>query len=219
MSKCIFTISFSFFLAITLFAQQRFNAGAFIGFNASQIEGDNHIGYNKFGIYGGLKGIARLSEQWDIHAELLISQIGSKSNNVPDNALSRRFKKPVNITLLYGEIPFLIAYKTAPTWSGDYILDLMGGFSYGRLIKQNVTETIYSLSDATEVRYTDTAKEFNKNSVRLIIGGNLRITSNVSLGIRHTFELTPLYRNKHNMPARPAKLSPYYFSFFALYVL
>jgi len=69
------------FFALGLNAQeipeQRFEAGLIAGFNMSQLDGDDLIGFHKIGINTGGRVSARLSKRLRLNMEMLFSQQGS----------------------------------------------------------------------------------------------------------------------------------------------
>jgi len=84
---------------------ERFNAGVIFGLNASQIDGDYYKGFNKYGLTGGIRGITRLTPNFEFNVEILYSKKGSKIFHnrfaTPGRAMERRF-----IDLTYIDVPF-----------------------------------------------------------------------------------------------------------------
>ena len=52
-------------------AQRRFQGGVVVGLSASQIDGDLMAGYDKLGLIGGIRTVARLKERSDLSVEFL----------------------------------------------------------------------------------------------------------------------------------------------------
>jgi len=77
--KVMLLSTFFIFIYFTtnLFAQrkkyipnnERFNAGLVVGYNASQIDGDYYKGFNKYGLTAGIRGITRLTPNFDFNIE------------------------------------------------------------------------------------------------------------------------------------------------------
>jgi len=93
-----------FLLLVSSSQAQRFDAALIAGFNASQVDGDNLAGYEKFGVSAGAKAYARFSENFSLGMELLFNQKGSKSGLRPSTP--NTFKLLLN----YAEIPVLLHY-------------------------------------------------------------------------------------------------------------
>jgi len=92
------------FTAVT-FAQS-FTGGALLGMNASQVDGDNWSGYNKFGLMGGAFVYASLSKKVDIQLE--IKYMGKGANKQTTETDNTRYTSSLN----YIELPLLIRLNT-----------------------------------------------------------------------------------------------------------
>ncbi len=195
------------------YRQQRFKAGFILGMTASQIDGDDQKGYEKIGLAGGLRGIARLTPRLDFNVELLYSQRGSKPSPKGTNG-----ERPVDIRLNYAETPFLLTYKFSEDWDGNHRLQLSGGFSYARLLSSKVKESgsTHSIDGPGIAGKED---EFRKNDISWKIGLAYFITSHLSLGLRHTFSFTPILEEEISATKSNNTLRPYYVSVQLAYVL
>lgn len=100
-----------------------FDAGAAIGFNASQVDGDNLAGFHKLGWNAGAVAHVNFDPHWSVSFELLYTQKGSRT--YPDPDLINTYK----LTLHYAEIPVLLNYNDK-----NRIL-FHAGLAYGRLFK------------------------------------------------------------------------------------
>ena len=116
------------FLFVNWAHAQRFKGGIVGGFNFSQIDGDNMVGYNRFGLNGGGYVATVLSDRWLISTELLFSQRGSRlSSTEPINGIFDRIK------LDFLEVPVLINFK-------EWKFHVQAGFSYARLFDTHIIE-------------------------------------------------------------------------------
>lgn len=178
-----------------LHAQQRFKAGAVIGVNASQIDGDRSAGYTKLGLVGGLQGIAILTEKTELGLQILYSQRGSQSAFNQNNA-----NFPFKIRINYIEVPVLYTYKD---WlfegkDGDYYkVHIHGGLSYGRLFEteiedESLTSPLVQLGD-----------EFNEDDISIVLGATYFANEHFGFTVRWSRSLNLLYRNEStNLNAR-----------------
>jgi hypothetical protein len=187
--------------------EQRFKAGAILGFNMSQLDGDRSAGYNKLGIVGGLSLVILLAEKIDVNVELLYSQRGSRSSLVPDNSIV-----PFKISTDFIEIPVLFNYKDWQSDDGEYYkFHFHGGFSYGRLVRTAVDDDspVSNLSQASE--------QFNKNDVSFILGATFYTGPHLAFTFRWSRSIGVLYFNDFNNINLPS-LQNHLISFRALYM-
>ena len=183
--------------------KQRFGAGFTLGLNASQLDGDDHKGYSKIGIKGGLVGITRISPRLDIQLELLYSQRGAK----PSANTNSTTRSP-EISLNYAETPVMISFKTLGGWDGTYRLKILTGFSYARLIGSKVEKDVNSSPSAEILE-----EAFKKNDISWKVGASIMVTPQLMLGVRHTISLMPLLDLEDIPPPGISNLSGYYLSF------
>lgn len=114
--------------------ERRFRGGVLLGFNASQIDGDELWGYNKAGLNLGGRFLAILNPRMDLSMDLLYSQRGSQSQLTLDNSV------PLNrYNLHYFEIPFIFHFKDWAAVSTEeetfYRVEATAGLAYSRLIR------------------------------------------------------------------------------------
>ncbi|MCB0563246.1 MAG: PorT family protein [Phaeodactylibacter sp.] len=170
---------------------QRFGAGAILGLNASQIDGDNQFGYRKFGLAGGLRGIAHLSARFDLQVEMLYSLRGSA-------AKTRGYKgpaTPVDIKLQYAEAPLLLNYKVLENWDGQYVLHFCTGFSYARLLGSEVKERRSTPTNQEDFNILEAEKDFKRNEIGWVLGAAFLPIPKLSVELRHVFALNPLFKS------------------------
>jgi Outer membrane protein beta-barrel domain len=136
-----FVVMKYFFLAAILLltfsaTAQRFKAAAILGFNASQIDGDDLAGFNKLGFNVGGKAYGFFNENFSASFELLFAQKGSKSNQ-RETVLVH----DLSLTLNYAEIPVLFNYHD----KNGAIFGL--GFAYSRFLNYKRIENGVNTTD------------------------------------------------------------------------
>ncbi len=177
----------AFFVFSSLAAQeQRFNAGLVLGLNASQIDGDQLAGFDKLGLTGGVRGIARLSEKVAVNVEFLYSERGSK----PD-ALDAIFEPDIHIDLTYAEVPFYFSFKD---WkiTDYYKVQIHTGISFARLINAS---TIDGYED-DELELDTLVDEFNSNDLSFLIGASFNFSRSIGVNLRYTRFINKLLNTK-----------------------
>ena len=122
----------SFFIALSLTsAKAQFSNELILGMNASQIWGDNLVGFHQAGLNVGVSSVFKVKDRWNGRIELTYSQKGSRRPVDPDNpSAQQRF----SIRLNYFEIPLLAEYALSKNFQ------LVGGPSIGYLLGAKVVE-------------------------------------------------------------------------------
>lgn len=159
-------------------SQSFFKGSAVLGINASQIDGDNLAGYDKFGLSGGLKVEFPLSSVLDMGVEFLFSQRGSRSQ-----IIKNRFVELARIHLNYIELPLLVKWND--WWIEDdsyYKVNLHGGISNGYLISSNTADSP-----------APSTGQINRYDIGLFFGGGFAFTKSWTLSLRYTRSLNTLY--------------------------
>lgn len=173
------------FLSITLFPQflnaQKFEGAAFLGFNASQIDGDKLAGYNKIGINAGLNISYNLSDPWQLNIDFGYSQRGSRTG-----LLSNEGEYPRKLTLNYIELPIYISYQDWFIEDDDYYkIQGYTGISLGRLfsVKNQLGEDDYDQDN------------FLKNDIGLILGMKYFFNKKWGFNARYTRSIVRMYKD------------------------
>ena len=171
-------------LLITLFVlnanAQKFGGGLILGFNASQIDGDELAGYDKMGISTGLNTSYDISDPWQVNIEFLYSQRGSQSQLIAD-----KYSEIRKITLNYLELPLYISYQDWLIDEEYYKVQLFAGLSLGRLfsVKNALGESDYNEDN------------FLKNDLSYLVGAKFMFNKHVGIQGRYTRAFTRLYMN------------------------
>lgn len=143
-----------------------FEVGVVGGFNISQIDGDDLVGYNRFGLFVGGRVAVRFKPLWEVSLEMLYAQKGSETNT--DQTILRGKYK---YSLDYVEIPIMLNYRDGGILFG-------AGLSYGRLVR--LREVTLADIDQTETY----SPFYRKNEVALVGDLGYFINKHVGFFIR-----------------------------------
>lgn len=210
-------ISFFFFISsASLFGQERFRAGAMLGFNLAQLDGDNFSGYDKTGISGGLRVATVFNDRLDFMVEMLYTQTGSlyKDDGRPQDFSSN--VKPVHIRLNFVEIPLMINYHFKQLDRRFFRYEFFAGASIGRLIGTKVTED-RSISGRT-ANYEALSEDFNKNQLGILFGIKYNIDENLGFALRHTIAGNRLYQLENPDGEPVIQMRSFFLSLHAMYM-
>ncbi len=168
--------------------QQRFGGGALVGVNASQLDGDQAAGYNKYSLCAGVRGIVYLENKKNISIDLLYSGQGSRSTD-NDPVL------PFTVKLDYLEIPVLFNYgdweKKDRNNRAYYKLQFSGGISYSRLFNA-AADPSFLINHAPLTLW-------QKNSFSAVLGATYFVNAHFTVGVKWTSAFTRLFnQNDYN---------------------
>jgi hypothetical protein len=186
-------------ISVIQFVQaQKFGGGLILGFNASQIDGDELAGYHKIGWDAGLNTSYNLNDPWQINLDLLLSQRGSRTSFfLTDNTDIRK------ITLNYLEMPLYLSYKDWEIEDDFYKVQGFAGLSYGQLF------SVKNLLGEDDIN----SDNFLKNDLSYIIGAKLMFSRYLGISGRYTRSFLKLYKN----PDDGTKSLNSYFLNFSIY--
>ena len=189
------SFAFLFCLSFQMSNAQKFKAGATIGFNASQINGDDLAGYNKMSITGGLRLSYPLKEQLDLGMELLYSGRGSQSElSLANNSDLEK------ITLRYLEIPIFVSlYDWYQEDEKYFKVRAEAGFSYANLFQRSSQNSFFE----------EEVEQFKKNDVSFLIGAGFQFTRHIGISMRYTRSINNLF----NDPSLVRGLLGYFLTF------
>ncbi len=153
-------------IAVPAFSQQ-FEGGFFGGFSASQIDGDNNSGYNKFGITAGAYTTRKINNNINWKAEIRYIQKGSYIKSVM-----------LKTTLHYVEIPILLQYFQ------NKKLFFEAGLVPEILLKSIVEDKGY-------VSPIDPKNLFNTFELEATAGVGYFLTDNLGASVRLNYSLFP----------------------------
>ncbi len=167
---------------------ERFNAGLILGFNASQIDGDYYKGFNKFGLTGGIRGITRLTSNFDFNIEILYSKKGSKifhnRYSTPGRSMEQRF-----IDLTYIDVPVFFKYMS-PSKESSFHIEF--GAVYSRLFTANIQENVEN--NPSEFVFEAILDDFRNNEISVLGGIGYTWQNGFSINYRYNFSLRNFYR-------------------------
>jgi hypothetical protein len=198
LNRSAFSTLFLFFSSFMLFAQSSpFKAGASVGLNFAQIDGDHQAGYDHKGYSFGLRGGFALSNRVDIMTELLYLEKGANPSSESVNFDQRK----LTISLKYAEVPLLITYHLKKNERDFYTWSFHTGISYGRLLKSNASVSQRSRVD-TIITQSLSQEFFNKQDWSFISGLSYNIGPNYGIRFRQSLTLNKLFINPN--PERSA---------------
>jgi Outer membrane protein beta-barrel domain len=169
---------------------QKFGARAVVGFNMSQIAGDQMAGFDKFGFVGGLRGTANLVDKLDLNVDFLYSVRGSRPG-----IFNPSVDPDINVTLKYLDLPVYLTYSD---WydevKGYYKAYFLGGFSYGRLMSATTSDNFNDGEDNLDVL----VEFFNENDFSWLLGFGFRLSKRFEIQFRYTSSITLLLNAEKN---------------------
>ena len=153
---------------------QTFEGGLIVGFNLSQLDGDDLVGWNRIGLNVGGRVAINPYEQWKINLDLLFSQKGS-------SATPEQFSSYDKVRLNYVEIPLQVNFMDWLDEDGFYRLHFLAGFSYSQLVSFKVLR-----QDGTDTTDLEDYKNWNANlqiGATYFLNENFGINGQYSLGL------------------------------------
>ncbi len=164
---------------------QRFKASLIAGGSLTQLDGDNQIGFNKFGLYTGARATVVLNHRLDLNIEMLYSQKGARIKNAENLGTINRPDKDRLIAVNYMEIPFTLKYLLGDKESSYYI---EGGASFARMFNSKIEEKI--IPSVSQYSYIPFQDNFKKNELSILAGFGYEIKKKVGIGFRYTYGVT-----------------------------
>jgi hypothetical protein len=213
-------------LADSLYGQRRskrfdtFSGGVVAGMNISQMDGDYFTGFDKAGLYAGLRGNARFSSRLSLNIDLLFSQKGSKiphGTYVTDNEIRDR-----TIGLNYVEVPIMLKINLKPVVNSPF---LEFGGSFSQLISTRIKEKEPGTFRGTA--FKEIAQDFRSFDYNVIAGLGFNAGEHLQFALRYSFGVNKFYINEafvprvafSPLPKEVEFLRNYYISLLAAYTL
>jgi len=181
-SKSLFTLAILCLLTCGLNAQT-FTGGALLGMNASQVDGDNYAGYNKFGLMGGAFVYASLSKKFDVQLE--IKYMGKGANKQTTETDLRKYTSSLN----YIEIPVLVRLNTKKIgWEA--------GLGFGYLFAYSEKDEYGTLTASQG------ATSFKPFELSSIFGISYRISQKFLVNLRYSYSILSIAKEivDNNVP-------------------
>lgn len=161
-----------FFTANMAFAQ-RFNGGALLGFNASQVEGDIYKGYNKPGLAAGFYVETDIAPAIFAAMEIKFSQKGSRKK------VTTKDPTKYIMRLNYIDLPIYMAFRTSQNSA------IIGGISTGFLISAK------ELNEDGELP-PEEQHPFNTIDLQPLIGFQFDFMDNFKADLRFAYSVLPI---------------------------
>jgi len=172
------------FSTLFLFGQDErkesiFRAAVILGFNATQVDGDDLAGYRKFGLNAGGAAFVMLPKNFSMNFEILYSQKGSRktSNQAAINA-------PDKIVLDYVDVPLIFNYHDKDSKGRDIAIFGLG-VVFNSLVRYKA-EDVYGTINA-ENPYHRFGLEGAAN-ISFVFAGRLGVS------LRFTYSITNIAR-------------------------
>lgn len=169
-----------FFIALLLmvtFASraQSIKGVAILGFNASQVDGDEVFGFKKLGLNAGVGSILPFGEKWSVSIETLFNQKGAyKRFPFEYDTLPKPY---YNLRLTYAEVPILLHF------TDKNLVTLGMGFSFGRLVKFSEIE------HGVKLPWTNATVPYDRSDVNFIIDVRFRAFYKFHFNFRYCYSV------------------------------
>jgi hypothetical protein len=138
--------------------------------NASQVDGDNYAGYNKFGLMGGAFVYTSLSKKFDIQFE--IKYMGKGANKTTTELDFHKYTSHLN----YIEIPVLVRLNTKIKLGWETGL----GFGYLFSFNEKTEDGKLTSQDATK---------FKPFELSYIIGATYQFAPKFLINLRYSYSV------------------------------
>lgn len=178
MAKNLILLIFLFFV-VNIAVAQRFDGGAIIGFNATQVEGDSYRGFHKPGVAAGFYVETDLAPAVFAAFEIKFMQKGARkktTENDPTKYIMR---------LNYIDIPVYAAFRTSERTA------ILGGVSPGFLLSGK------EINEYGEFPPEDQNK-FNSFDLQALLGFQFEMTDKIKTDLRFAYSMLPV-RDKNPM--------------------
>jgi hypothetical protein len=162
-----------FFFVANMAIAQRFNGGALLGFNASQVEGDTYKGYHKPGLVAGFYVETDIAPAIFAAMEIKYSQKGARkkvTTNDPTQYIMR---------LNYIDLPLYMAFRTSQNSA------IIAGLSTGFLISAK------EINEYGELPQED-QNAFNTIDLEPLVGFQFDFMENLKADLRFSMSVIPI---------------------------
>ncbi len=172
---------FILFLLLIIFTSgqsysQRIKGAVIAGFNATQVDGDEVVGYSKLGLNVGAAAIIPFKKKWSISIENIFSQKGSHRGKIYIDSLSGSYTLKLN----YVEIPVLVHFTDKD------IITVGTGLSWGRLVGAKEWEHGYRTNTSPD------HGPYDKNDFSWIGDIRFRIWKRLKFNFRFSYSIAKI---------------------------
>jgi hypothetical protein len=175
--KIFFLIFILLLVAYTSMAQ-RVKGELIFGMNATQIDGDEIYGFNRYGLNMGVGAIFPFNKHWSLSVETLFNQKGSyrKESIELDTLPTPYYSNRMN----YLDVPVLLHYED----KGG--ITFGAGFSWGRTIG------IEEIEHGKKVETTTLAGPYKRDDVNALIDIRIKIWQKLKFNFRYAYSIFPI---------------------------
>lgn len=161
----------------------------FAGLNMSQVDGDQTVGFRKFGFHGGVGAMVPFYENkhfsLDAELEVLFSQKGShQAQKYNRDELGRN--GAYDLYLNYVEVPVLVRITDAKRLASVGL-----GLSYGRLVSMSEYEHDHK-TDVVIGGSRDDSMQYCRHDFSVIADVTIRLYERLKFGVRYQYSLLPI---------------------------
>ena len=154
---------------------QRFEGGIIAGFNASQVDGDNYIGYHKPGIAFG--GFVQTELSRTVYAGMELKFMQKGSRNIDSLATDGQIKYIMRLN--YVDLPVYLGIRTSEK------ISLLVGLSPGYLISGAEYNDYGKFGKEDE-------KPFSSLDLQGMFGVRVQLTNRLFVDLRGAYSLLPI---------------------------
>jgi hypothetical protein len=153
-----------------------------LGFNATQVDGDEVFGYHKYGWNVGASAVVPLNKHWMIGIENIYNQKGSFQRiQFSDSAHNGSYR----LNLDYVEVPLLLFFEDKET------MIFGAGFSWGRLIGVKEYENGNRVDSTTLLN-----GPYDRNDWNLLVDVRFRLYKRLKFNFRYAYSFDKI-RERH----------------------
>jgi len=152
---------------------QNIKGGLTVGFNASQVDGDEVFGWHKYGLNTGAFAAIPIGKNFSVSIETLYNQKGAYQRPRFDDSLSGEYKLILN----YLDVPLLIHY------TDKEVMKFGTGFSWGRLVAFKEWE------HGNRVNWANPNGPYNKSDINFLADIQLKLARGIYFDFRYAYSL------------------------------
>ncbi len=172
MNQKIF-IPLLFFFVVNMAFAQRFDGGALLGYNASQVEGDTYKGYYKPGLLAGFYVEPDIAPAIFAAMEIKFNQKGARKN------VTAKDPTKYIMRLNYIDIPVYMAFRTSERSS------ILAGVSTGFLISAKEFDEYGEFPPEDQ-------NAFNTLELQTLVGFQFDFIENLKVDLRFALSVLPI---------------------------
>ncbi|TVR84050.1 MAG: PorT family protein [Saprospirales bacterium] len=180
---------------------QVFETKIWLGSNFSHIQGDGLSGLKKTGLHAGIGLSSDLGPKIGWNIDLLYNRRGSSNRFRPG-----KHRDHPGISLHYAEIPMYLAFYDWEdiSYEGNpyHRMRFIAGLGVGRLLRSEFHDSFSADKDLIE----ELEDRFNRTDFNWLIGAGIHLSEKLSLNIRYTRSILPLFDSKKNSDIRARSL-------------